>query len=191
MVDVVDSKSTAGDSVPVRVRSPAPNIPQPQRGWGIFICQMGPDSNQSNAARMSAARDGLTERILYLRPFLGEDANRVRSPAPKKTVALLGSCLFYCGGGLYPGLKKCPVDTFLARGRVHGWMTAGSKPVGIHPLYWTNHAVSRAKMQIESGHRHLKSMFFAPPKPPFTQGSFWAQQADEIRKAYCTRIHYI
>ena len=48
---------------------------------------------------------------------------------------------------------------------------AGSKSVGIHPLYWTNHAVSRAKMQIESGHRHLKSMFFPPPKPPFTQGS--------------------
>ena len=68
-------------------------------------------------------------------------------------------------------VKKCPVDTFLARGRVHGWMTAGSKPVGIHPFCWTNHAVSRAKMQIESGHRHLKSMFFPPPKPPFTQGS--------------------
>ena len=28
LVDVVDSKSTAGDSVPVRVRSPAPSLPK-------------------------------------------------------------------------------------------------------------------------------------------------------------------
>ena len=54
MVDVVDSKSTAGDSVPVRVRSPAPNIPQPPRGRGIFLYQMRLDSNQFNAAGPSA-----------------------------------------------------------------------------------------------------------------------------------------
>jgi hypothetical protein len=47
---------------------------------------MGPDSNQSNAARTSAAREGWTERNHNLRPFLGEDANRVQSPTPKKYV---------------------------------------------------------------------------------------------------------
>ena len=36
LVDVVDSKSTAGDSVPVRVRSPAPNYGIPQRGIPYF-----------------------------------------------------------------------------------------------------------------------------------------------------------
>ena len=35
MVDVVDSKSTAGDSVPVRVRSPAPKILN-AKAFGIF-----------------------------------------------------------------------------------------------------------------------------------------------------------
>ena len=96
MVDVVDSKSTAGDSVPVRVRSPAPNIPQPPRGRGIFLCQMRLDSNQFNAARMSAAREGWTERILYLRPFPGEDVNRVRSPAPNIPQPPRGRGIFLC-----------------------------------------------------------------------------------------------
>ena len=35
LVDVVDSKSTASDSVPVRVRSPAPKIPN-AKAFGIF-----------------------------------------------------------------------------------------------------------------------------------------------------------
>ncbi len=35
LVDVVDSKSTAGDSVPVRVRSPAPKILN-AKAFGIF-----------------------------------------------------------------------------------------------------------------------------------------------------------
>ena len=39
LVDVVDSKSTAGDSVPVRVRSPAPNIGIPASGIPIFLCR--------------------------------------------------------------------------------------------------------------------------------------------------------
>ena len=42
LVDVVDSKSTAGDSVPVRVRSPAPNPYNPNLfpigdGFGLFV----------------------------------------------------------------------------------------------------------------------------------------------------------
>ena len=43
LVDVVDSKSTAGDSVPVRVRPPAPNQYNPNQifpvgnGFGLFV----------------------------------------------------------------------------------------------------------------------------------------------------------
>ena len=43
MVDVVDSKSTAGDSVPVRVRPPAPTQYNPNQifqigeGFGLFV----------------------------------------------------------------------------------------------------------------------------------------------------------
>ena len=43
MVDVADSKSTAGDSVPVRVRSPAPNQYNPNQvfpvgdGFGFVV----------------------------------------------------------------------------------------------------------------------------------------------------------
>ena len=38
-------------------------------------------------------------------------------------------------GGLAIGkVKKCPVDTFLARGRVHGWVTASRRDVDSHPL---------------------------------------------------------
>ena len=46
MVDVVDSKSTAGDSVPVRVRSPAPNKKE-RLSPLLFIWYRGADSNQS------------------------------------------------------------------------------------------------------------------------------------------------
>ena len=43
MVDVVDSKSTASDGVPVRVRSPAPDKDNPNQiflvgdGFGLFV----------------------------------------------------------------------------------------------------------------------------------------------------------
>ena len=46
MVDVVDSKSTAGDSVPVRVRSPAPKKRTPT-GGSLFWYPGGTDSNRS------------------------------------------------------------------------------------------------------------------------------------------------
>ena len=39
LVDVVDSKSTAGDSVPVRVRSPAPKYGIPEPGIPYFLCR--------------------------------------------------------------------------------------------------------------------------------------------------------
>ncbi len=38
LVDVVDSKSTAGDSVPVRVRPPAPIKARPQTGPRFYSC---------------------------------------------------------------------------------------------------------------------------------------------------------
>ena len=43
LVDVVDSKSTAGDSVPVRVRSPAPTAPADPLGLRVlfFFCGSG------------------------------------------------------------------------------------------------------------------------------------------------------
>ena len=47
MVDVVDSKSTAGDSVPVRVRSPAPKKQRPHVGSLLSYRQKGMDSNRS------------------------------------------------------------------------------------------------------------------------------------------------
>jgi hypothetical protein len=52
-------------------------------------------------------------------------------------------------------------------------MTAGSKPVGINPLYWINHAVSWAKMQIESGHLPYP----AGSKPVGIHPLYWTNHA--------------
>ena len=41
LVDVVDSKSTAGDSVPVRVRPPAPKKQIPHSGCLLFCYAVG------------------------------------------------------------------------------------------------------------------------------------------------------
>lgn len=47
MVDVVDSKSTAGNSVPVRVRPPVPKVDNPNHvfpigdGFGFFVSIKG------------------------------------------------------------------------------------------------------------------------------------------------------
>ena len=44
LVDVVDSKSTASDGVPVRVRPPAPKYGIPEPGIPYFLCRS--DSNR-------------------------------------------------------------------------------------------------------------------------------------------------
>ena len=76
MVDVVDSKSTAGDSVPVRVRSPAPN--KKERLLPLFfIWERKRTRTHLNATRTSVARCGWTQRNLNFLPT-GENANRVR-----------------------------------------------------------------------------------------------------------------
>ena len=79
LVDVVDSKSTAGDSVPVRVRSPAPKKQIPI--WVSAFLLYRWTRTHLNATRMSVAADGLTEANLNFLPT-GENANRVRSPCP-------------------------------------------------------------------------------------------------------------
>ena len=48
-----------------------------------------------NATRTSVAADGLTEANLNFLPT-GENANRVRPPAPKISRTLMGSGYFYC-----------------------------------------------------------------------------------------------
>ena len=87
MVDVVDSKSTAGDSVPVRVRPPAPKYGIPQLGYPIFSCRR--TRTHLNAMRTSIATEGWTEVNLYFLSQVKENANRVRPPAPNKEERLM------------------------------------------------------------------------------------------------------
>ena len=55
LVDVVDSKSTAGDSVPVRVRSPAPKYGIPEPGIPYFIARRTRTVGESPGSEGSAA----------------------------------------------------------------------------------------------------------------------------------------
>ena len=57
--DTRDLKSLGVKSVPVRSRSPAPKKNTP---YGVFFFVICTGSNEINAARMSAARESLTER---------------------------------------------------------------------------------------------------------------------------------
>ena len=54
MVDVVDSKSTAGDSVPVRVRSPAPKKRAP-RGLSFLVSGRRTRTHQNATVRWAVA----------------------------------------------------------------------------------------------------------------------------------------
>ena len=62
------------------------------------------------------------------------------SHTKEKTIHSDGFFFGYgCGleeGGLAEGkAKKCPGDTFLARGRVHGWQAASGTGVDCHPFF--------------------------------------------------------
>ena len=61
--------------------------------------------------------------------------------ATKENTTQTGGVFFGYGCGLEEGglaagkAKKCPVDTFLARGRVHGWQAASGTDVDCHPFF--------------------------------------------------------
>ena len=81
MVDVVDSKSTAGDSVPVRVRSPAPSKRERLLPLSFTLCSGRTRTHLiADVLWTSACRqlDGGNTLIF----FEEENVNRVRSPAP-------------------------------------------------------------------------------------------------------------
>ena len=86
MVDVVDSKSTAGDSVPVRVRSPAPINPIVNDTFtmGFILCWKRTRTHSSGTVRWTVpATSANTGGYLYFLPS-AENANRVLLPAPKR-----------------------------------------------------------------------------------------------------------
>ena len=68
LVDVVDSKSTGGDTVPVRARPPAPNKKRKASAF-LFLFYGGRARTHLNATlRGSVAREGLTERNINFCP---------------------------------------------------------------------------------------------------------------------------
>ena len=77
MVDVVDSKSTAGDSVPVRVRSPAPIKKHPLVGCFFIGTNTGLEPIQMRESGGLPPNAGWTA--------FAPSRTRVRSPAPKNT----------------------------------------------------------------------------------------------------------
>ena len=95
LVDVVDSKSTAGDSVPVRVRSPAPKYGIPHRGVSHIFMPVSRQTRtvgESLAVSPSAASGGCSEGAVCAavdkieekrkpEDFIG---HRKRTPAPEK-----------------------------------------------------------------------------------------------------------
>ena len=81
LVDVVDSKSTAGDSVPVRVRSPAPKTAVPLRGAAVFYWLIT-DGNRRFDPR--CPKNTSRRRRIFGWQSARRSAQRkaVRSPAP-------------------------------------------------------------------------------------------------------------
>ena len=115
LADTRDLKSLAVTGVPVRARSAAPKKTV-SLSAGCLFCA-GRARTHPNATRMSVAAEGLTEANLHFLPS-GENANRARSAAPKKTVSLLAGCLFLRGAGSNP--SKCNADERCRRGLDRG-----------------------------------------------------------------------
>ena len=115
------------------------------------------DSNASNPTRRGrVGGEGSTEPNLCFRPFSGENANE--SPTGHQKIGnsfwsfrffngLMGTRMaqatFSCccaaihleGGTGEVGVKKCPGDTFLARGRVPGVPNASRRGAGGAPAF--------------------------------------------------------
>ena len=123
LVDVVDSKSTAGDSVPVRVRSPAPSSASVPRNTG-----------------RSQYYPGVAQLVARL---LWEDRRSIHSPK-SESPEVLGTVA--CGGNpppedppAKPGLTTAlPTDTknllfpsphgIMQKNRISGYSAVGSAP---------------------------------------------------------------
>ena len=130
LVDVVDSKSTAGDSVPVRVRPPAPKRSASPTGMRTFLAWMVPTSKQRFDARPQA---GVSERNRRLRRHL---ARRRRPPAPRRSKVRFAPTSFYAYGKK-DVIRPLPCSSFPNRTRCAGLrFDFGWKPgsIGIYTV---------------------------------------------------------
>ena len=102
MVDVVDSKSTAGDSVPVRVRSPAPNQYNPNqifpRGkWVRIICLFQEIRTRVFPQRRTHTARIQTKRATQKETYINREQQKVQASAWtflfSFTVRLITDCL--------------------------------------------------------------------------------------------------
>ena len=124
LVDVVDSKSTAGDSVPVRVRPPAPKRSASPTGMRTFLAWMVPTSKQWFDARPQA---GVSERNRRLRRHL---ARRRRPPAPRRSKVRFAPTSFYACGKK-DVIRPLPCSSFPTATRCAG-LAVGRPPCGRH-----------------------------------------------------------
>ena len=123
LVDVVDSKSTAGDSVPVRVRSPAPKKLNPCRGWAFFMStEREPEARVRGAGRAPPGADAARSASGSGQNFASKCAQEILGTATRTTGTKRKShpkgwlfLLVLCGHSAEPAvrsaaLQKC--DTF-------------------------------------------------------------------------------
>ena len=113
LVDVVDSKSTAGDSVPVRVRSPAPIKAMENDTFSVaFILCWKRTRTHLNATRMSVARCGWTQRNLNFCPK-GQKCESSPVTGTKIWDTPTGYPIFFMSFGLEPQVRVWPVGSAL------------------------------------------------------------------------------
>ena len=113
LVDVVDSKSTDGDIVPVRVRPPAPKTSRPQRGRDVFCAGGRKRERSSSLGREPTAASGGVkegERVAGVdegrRCFVTEDIRR----APQQDTGIS----FYATADRFEHIAKGTVRWTLA-----------------------------------------------------------------------------